>query len=301
MDLVSRGRLAMSMYTLLFASACAHLTSLAAPGARNASPVQPVAETVALWRRHAPDILGDSIGSAPLVILFDERMAYHIDLSADPSVVSTVAHRGVLTLPNGDSLAVAPRAWTSVDHAGRPFIAIAAPSLWRRTADWRDDPDREWLFARVLLHELTHAAQANSVLPRARALQAVRGGPLDDDFIQRHFGRAPAFARSVEHETELFWLAAHASDSARAAAFESRARALMRQRRDHFYGSDSVWAEVEALYLEAEGAAEWTAFEILRRARGLSLGQAMARIRRTRLWSQDEGLAMYLASGARRR
>jgi hypothetical protein len=214
-------------------------------------------------------------------------------------------HAGAVRLPDGRELAPAATAFTSLARSDSTvFVAIATEALWRddpeqgaRPADW----DR--YLPRALVHELVHARQLAALAERLRPLQQYFGvAVLDDDAVQQRFGRVRAFRTSVHRERDLLLDAGTARDRGAARRDAAAALRLLRERRArHFTAEAEPFGELEDLFLDAEGVAQWAAFSVLRRDAppDVRLGELVDAFRQgEEWWSQDEGFALYLALDA---
>ena len=74
----------------------------------------------------------------------------------------------------------------------------------------------------------------------------------------------------------------------------------MRARRARYFVGDAApYAALEDLFLDMEGVAQWAALAATRRESGWPTAAALEMFRaETTWWSQDEGLALYLALDA---
>jgi hypothetical protein len=102
----------------------------------------------------------------------------------------------------------------------------------------------------------------------------------------------------IRAEVSLLLRAAAEPDAGQRAALTERALAALHTRRCTWYrGEDAPYAELEDLYLDMEGVASWTAYQmaVRRRGSGESELDVLERFRNNRKWwSQEEGLALYL-------
>jgi hypothetical protein len=254
----------------------------------------------------------------PLILLFDERCTYRLEpargaagrgppLDFDGTALHAVAapHDGRVRLPDGRELEPAATAFTSLlPSDSTPFVTIAAEAIWRRDPDQGARPaDWDRYLPRALVPEVVHARQLAVLAQRLRPLQQYFGvAVLDDDAVQQRFGRARGFRASVERERDLLLDAGTARGRDEARRDAAAALRLLRERRArHFTGEAEPFAELEDLFLDAEGAAQWAAFSALRRdaPAGADLGALVESFRQgEEWWSQDEGFALYLALDA---
>lgn len=98
----------------------------------------------------------------------------------------------------------------------------------------------------------------------------------------------------------LYEALANPDGDARRAVRDALAAADERRTR-WFAGADGVYADLEDVFLNMEGAAQWAAYRIALRHAGTDADawDVLTRFRRGgRFWSQDVGLALFLAADA---
>jgi hypothetical protein len=214
------------------------------------------------------------------------------------------AHGGRVALPNGRSLPVRAEAFASLlpgDSA--TFLVMSLEPVWR------SDPElggvnEDWpaYLQRAFVHEMTHARQLVAWAPLLR-VAAGRVGlvDVDDDVIQQQFDTVPGVRASVRQETALLFQSAETESPTARRDLVRRALDLMRERRTRTYGTaDAPWARVEQLLLDMEGAAQWAALAHVRRTERRLAPRAQRDLVRGsgQYWSQDQGLALYMALAA---
>ena len=99
-------------------------------------------------------------------------------------------------------------------------------------------------------------------------------------------------------ERDALYAVAAERDEAQRRALARKALALAKERRARYFTGDVEYlAELEEIFLGMEGAANWAAFRAAVHDGGSS-DEAIALMSKTRFWSQDEGLALFLAIDA---
>jgi hypothetical protein len=277
-----------------------------------------------MWKTASAELLRLPAKPLPWIVLVDTACVFHLNadaaartarglrpLSPTPPFrfagkrvsVRAREHSGTVTLPNGDTLAVRGMAFTSL-YAGerKPFFLVALPEVWPRdpryardTADWSD------FTLGVMMHEMVHTRQLAAV---ARTIAELRRRhpelpeAMDDDMVQRRFASRPGADSLIRGEVALLLEAAAEADPVRRSELAAHALGALHRRRCAWYrGSDAPYAALEDLYLDMEGVASWTAYQMAlrRRAAGESDADVLDRFRdNRRWWSQEEGLALYL-------
>jgi hypothetical protein len=269
------------------------------------------------WETVRKDFLKVEPGPLPWIVLYDSACIWHfaptdpkllteatpiasrLAFAGEPLQVLAIAHRGTVLLPNRVEIPIEMKASTSLYRSGRStFFVMAMPSVWRRK------PFLDEYLQGVFSHELAHTRQLVTINRRLRQLihTADVPGRLNDDVIQARFQKEPGFTRLLERERDLFFKAAGASNPAHRREIVSKALEIVRERHARYFtGPNTVYAEIESLFLTMEGIGQWSAYK-LTKARG-QLGprdaEALNLVRDDRrYWSQDEGLALFLVIDA---
>lgn len=178
-------------------------------------------------------------------------------------------------------------------HEGKPFLVFALPELWRAEERHRDNPHLDRLMRSVFVHEMTHTVQTAGFGERLTALEKEHAiADLDDDIIQKRFSSNEEFTAMVNKERELLY-AVSTPKQAREALRQVRARHAK-----FFTGENAYLAEIEEIFLGMEGAAQWAAYRAARLDGATHEEAAGAVSGRAKRWSQDEGLALFLAIDA---
>jgi hypothetical protein len=244
----------------------------------------------------------------PHLVLFDTECAYNVN-PVESWNVTAVRHGGTVRLPNGRSIrpiGVGITSPTSGDSG--VFLAIALPAAWRADPRYGSSETRagwERYLVGAFSHEMSHARMLPFLLPRLRALEAaIYPDTLEDNVIQNRFANDRAFAQSVRTETDLLYHAATAPSASMRLQYVRTALALMRERWNRYYVGDlSRWPELEQVFLDVEGVAQWVAFHVrwggvtgASRAPGSVFDRLLRRFRDDReFWSEDHGLLMIMA------
>lgn len=211
-------------------------------------------------------------------------------------------HRGTIALPDGRSLPAEIIA-VSMPHRSEPgvaFLVLALPELWRDHERAGRDPHLEARLRGVALHEMIHERQLPVLRAHIRKLGEHRELPakMDDDVLENRFGDLPEYRRTIEREIDLLYEALATSDEPARSDRIKEALALARLRHSNFLvGSDAVYRDLDGLFLNMEGVAEWLRFEFHRSdpAWPVDTLEITTFMRgRGNSWVQDEGLALLL-------
>ena len=259
-----------------------------------------IAEAFAGWDRVRRDALGLGDASPPWVVFFDATCTFQV--RPGEASVDGAPHAGQVGLPDGKTIPATLTTFAATYGADeRPFMVMALPEIWRREPRHQSDPNLDLLIRSVFVHEMTHTRQAQSTGLWLKSLEERQQLPedLSDDIVQQRFADRPGFTESYERERDLLFAAAEAVDRGERRALAKQAVDAMRARRARYFnGADAIYADLEDLFLNMEGVANWAAFRLAGEELG-SRAEAVSFIRRGgRFWSQDEGLALFLALDA---
>ena len=263
------------------------------------------------WRQIGEPLLRIEPGPFPPLILFDTECAYHVN-PVERWIVTASAHGGTVRLPNNRSIRPTGVGITSPTSGDTGvFLAIALPAAWRADPRYGVSETRagwERYLIGAFSHEMTHARMLPYLLPRLRSLEAgIYPDTLEDNAIQNRFGQDRSFAQSIQTETDLLYHAATAPSSTMRMQYVRTALTLMRERWDRYYVGDlSRWSELEQVFLDLEGIAQWVAFHVrwggetgASGAPGSLFDRLLRRFRDNReFWSEDQGLLLIIALDA---
>ena len=229
-------------------------------------------------------------------VLFDATCAF---TSKDARNWSAVAHDGQVALPDGQKMPAQVTSFAAPAPDGSAMMVMGLPTIWR-AGDVSSEMGLERLMYAVLAHEMTHTRQFPDYGPRIDALAAVTGigEDMTDDIIQDKFASNAEFAASVERERDILFAAAAQTDDARAKALAVEAQTLIAARRSKWLvGENAPLAELEDIFLTMEGAGQFSGFAWLSNSDGGGLDRpaALKGMRRGKRWSQDLGLALFMA------
>jgi hypothetical protein len=263
-----------------------------------------LASSIDAWEVTREETLRLTAEPLPLIILFDRRCAFEVRGGASLRV-SGKLHRGSIQLPSDHSIGVRPFGMTSPASGDTSlFLALALASVWRTDPQYRAAAvNWEQYLTGAFIHEMTHSRMLRAMIPRLRQLApALYPDSIRDDVVQDRFQGEALFASSVARETDLLYRAALTRSTPTRVDLARTALDMIRMRRARYYtgGLDS-WFELEQAFLDLEGVAQWAAFSHARSTyyRRSSFADALERFRSgEQFWSQDEGLALFLALDA---
>ena len=229
-------------------------------------------------------------------VLFDARCTF---TSIDAHTWVSVAHGGKVVLPDGQELPAQVASFAAPASADAAMMVMALPSVWRAD-DVTSEMGLERLMFAVLAHEMTHTRQFGDYGPQLVELEAITGvgDEMTDDIIQDKFSSNAEFAAAVERERDLLFAAAAETDTAKARALAGDALVSMMARRTKWLSGDAAaFGELEDVFLTMEGAGQFAGFSWLTQPKGGGLDHAAALkgMKRGKRWSQDLGLALFMA------
>jgi len=238
------------------------------------------------WEAVRADALRLAPAPPPLFIFFDETCVWRDGAGQK--------HSGTIAIPGGGETPARVLSFAGSDQ-GRAFLVMALPSVWRTEARHRDNPRLDLLLRCVFVHEMTHTRQTQAFTERLDEIEAKYKIEIDDDIVQTRFAEREGFRSAYEAERDLLFATARKADGVLA----KHAVRMAKDRRARFFtNDDAVYAELEEIFLGMEGVAQWAAVRAAMRE-GLAPADAIAFIRRDgKRWSQDEGLALFLAIDA---
>jgi hypothetical protein len=249
------------------------------------------------WSETRRSDLRLSEGELPWVILFDASCVWQVNANGRTSALAGTSHHGRIVLP--DESAIDAKVTSFAGTYGtddRPFLVMALPVVWRQEPRHAANADLERLMRSVFVHEMTHTVQAHATGVWLKALEQRTPLPADltDDIIQQKFGAVAGFQDAYEMERDLLFRAAAEPDRVRRRALASQALAAITTRRSRYLsGDNAMYGDLENLFLNMEGVANWAGYRAALREIG-NPADALTLMRRARSWSQDEGLALFL-------
>lgn len=271
------------------------------------------------WTRATRDYLAIDPDPLPRIVLFNSSCAWHLGAEAGDPPTSTrldtrlrfagrfvpiqaLAHDGALMLPNGTQIPAEIIAVAMPGHAAAQdaFFVLALPELWRQHPQASQDPHLAIRIPSVALHEMIHTRQMSDLQRRVHAIGQRFDLParFDDDVVEARFGGYAEYRRLFYAEQELLYGAVAESDLNRAIALAAEAISTAQRRQDRFFnGNDEAYSELEGIFLNMEGIAEWVRFKSHQAdlAWPYSDAEIITFLRgQENSWSQDQGLALIL-------
>jgi hypothetical protein len=251
-----------------------------------------IGHAIRTWDAVRHDSIHIDAAPLPRLIFFDERCVLDGERA--------YAHNGTIKLPDGNEVPPQLMTFAGSYDGQKPFLIQALPPVWRAVERHRDNPQLDRLMRAVFVHEMTHTVQTKAFGERLTEIEKQYAlKDLNDDIVQDRFKSNPEYVAAFKAELDALYAVSAEPDPARRRVLARDALRMAQERRARYFTGETAWlAEIEEIFLGMEGAANWAAFRaaILD---GATREEAIKLINRGgRIWSQDEGLALFLAVDA---
>ena len=266
------------------------------------------------WEQVSREYLRTEPTPLPWIVLFDASCVWHLNPDSHPGSepvaiptnltfagaavpVRALGHERTVLLPSGVPLSIEMKASTSLYQNGQSaFFVMAMPSVWQSREV--SGPTRAEYLQGVFSHEMTHVRLLVAINRRVRELAVTNDlvYPINDDVIQSEFQRVDGFEAAFNRERDQFYRAALEADPEKRRPLIARGLEMARRRHARYFtGANTVYAELETLFLTLEGVGQWAAYQLTQARAAGKEHEALRLVRdNRRFWSQDEGLALFL-------
>lgn len=285
------------------------------------SNAQPAKETswlnnwLSAWELVSNNILQLPADTIPDMLFFDENFIYTTStISAPngqpfngPTVFGKklpwrkAPHTGTITLPNGAEVPVGLMSFAAPGKR-KVFFVMGAPAFWEKAGVQSKELGLDKMLTGVFLHEFAHTRQINGFGKQVDSFEhnyTFKDVELNDDIIQNYFKKDSVYEKLFRQEAAKFYEAALAKDKVTAAIALNEALNMLKSRqRTYFVDDKKILTPLDDIFLSMEGVGQYVAVAWLVHPKGgnLPLDVAMLGFRRNgRQWSQEEGLATFLA------
>ncbi|RPE12758.1 hypothetical protein EGT74_04225 [Chitinophaga lutea] len=268
------------------------------------------------WELVSKELLALPVGQPPEMVFYDTARVYTTSGITAPTGTpvkgpalygrqlswKVAPHGDSLTLPDAQRVPVGLMSFAAADKRGNSFFVMAAPSFWKNAGIESRELSLDKMLTGVFLHEFTHTRQYNSFGVQVDAIE--REHPftevqLNDDIVQGYFKSDSEYVRAFRAETDAFYAAAGARSVREAKVLAKKALGMLKARQARYFtGNKTVLKKLDDIFLSMEGLGQYVAVYWLVHPRGGNLPPDVAvnGFRRKRnQWSQEEGLAMFLA------
>jgi len=255
------------------------------------------------WKTVGTDILEFEKLSNPSAVIFDSSCVFFapkLEFDVAGAGMISSRHSGEVPLPTGEVMPAVVTSFSApLGDDGSVFFVMSTPSVWR-AGGVESGLDLPTFMTSVLIHEISHTSQFATYLRQVTEIEEAGdfGDDLTDDILQDTFEGDPQFAAAIEAEIDLLFRAAASETKEEARRLALEATASIEARRSAYQrGEHSNLLRLEDLFLTVEGAAQWAGYSWLISSGGASLDESTAMKefgRRSRFWSQNQGLALFL-------
>lgn len=267
------------------------------------------------WELVSNNILKLPKDTIPDMLFFDENFVYTTSsVSAPagqpfngPSLFGKklpwrkASHKGKIILPTGEEVPVGLMSFAAPGKE-KVFFVMGAPAFWQKAGVQSQELGLDKLLTGVFLHEFAHTRQMHGFGKQVDSLERnhkFTDMELTDDIVQNYFKKDSVFERRFRAETGKFYESAAAKDATAAMNTLKLALSLLKARQQYYFtGDKQVLVTLDDIFLSMEGVGQYVAVAWLIHPKGgkLPLATALQGFRRNgRQWSQEEGLATYLA------
>lgn len=245
---------------------------------------------LANWAEAEREVLHLPPAPLPQVVAIDAACTYTMQQGRVGDAVG-VPHDGEAVALGEQALPIGPIAFA--DGSGR--FVMSLPSVWRASGV-TSRVDFGTFLEGVMLHEIMHTRQAELAHAALEEIEARADIEVSDDAIQGLFEGDPEYVVAYQRERDLLFAAAKAPDTASARRLAREALAAMESRRARYFtGNRAYLADMEDVFLTMEGMGQYLMYRHLARQPGITPEQAFAEANRAKYWTQNEGLALFLA------
>lgn len=270
------------------------------------------------WELINKDLLKQPPVDAPAMLFYDNDYIYTNSAVSAPHGVTIdgpaiygksiqwrkATHTDSLTLPDGQSVRVQLMSFAGPIGNGNAFFVMAAPSFWENAGVKSTLFNLDLMLTGVFLHEFTHCRQYEGfgrIIDSIEQKHPFNTVPLNDDIVQGYFKADSAYVKYFRTETELFYTSILPPKKNMGRKFVEMGLGMIEGRQQKYFTGDiAILQQLDKVFLSMEGLGQYVAVSWLCHKQGGNLKPAIAieGFRRKRnQWSQEEGLAIFLALG----
>lgn len=274
---------------------------------------EPVQAWFKAWELLSRDIYGIQQARPVDFVFFDDQFVYstsRISIPAGtpvkgPRLMNLVlnwkkaAYKDSIRLPDGSFVEAGILSFAGTTGTMKPFFVMPLPSFWAQAGVQSQELGLGKLVTGVFLHEFSHTQQVKGLgrLVTDMEKKYWPGASINDDIIQHHFGEDSLYTQDYQRETGLFYTAAGASQP-QPGLLQEAVSLYDKRQATYFTGLTEGLTAADDLFLTMEGLGQFSMYAWLVHPKGGALpeDQALAGVRRgKKWWSQEEGLALFLA------
>jgi hypothetical protein len=206
-----------------------------------------------------------------------------------------------LRLPTGEWMAVTLASFAARSEGGMPFFVMSAPAFWEAAHTDPRELTLNQMLTGVFLHEFSHTRQYDGFGKMVDSIERLHVVPanMTDDIVQDIFKKDSAYTALFRRETAAFYAAGAAGSVDSAVYWTKQGLEWLDERQARYFtGKNASLKALDDIFLSLEGLGQYSAYAWLVHPAGakLPVDLAIKGFRRNgKQWSQDEGLAMFLA------
>lgn len=212
-------------------------------------------------------------------------------------------HGDSMTLPSGTVVPVKLMSFASTlnDSTDKTFFVMAAPQFWIDNKEECEVLGLEKHLTGVFLHEFSHTRQFKWIHHQVNVLETdhnMDSIPLSDDMIQDFYEKDSSYERLFRDEVDRFYTFYLNTEYSTSDSLNDEALKLLRKRQSIISNDSLPLIELDNIFLSLEGLGQFAMFSWLIDPKGgnVSIDKALEGTRRGKnWWSQEEGLALFLA------
>jgi len=269
------------------------------------------------WELMSKEVLGLPKTTPPEMFFYDEKYVYTTSQISAPLGKSfngpklfdkklpwkRQVHNDTLTIPNGQRIPLqlmtfaAPSEQKNVEA----FFVMAAPIFWKNTGIESNEVSLEKLLTGVFLHEFSHTRQMNGIGSKITEFEKKHTFKyeISDDIIQDYFINDKVYIHKYNKEVNLFYAAYNANTKEELHSLTKQGIDLLKERqKKYLIPENKILVEMDNIFLSMEGLGQYMIVSWLAHPKGgnYPINIAIEATRRKRKWwSQEEGLALFLA------
>ena len=206
-----------------------------------------------------------------------------------------------LRLPNGEWMPVSLASFAARSEGGMPFFVMSAPAFWEAAHTDPRELTLNQMLTGVFLHEFSHTRQYDGFGKMVDSIESHHAVPgnMTDDIVQDVFKKDSVYTALFRRETAAFYAAGAAGSVDSAMYWTRQGLSLLDERQARYFtGKNAILKSLDDIFLSLEGLGQYSAYAWLIHPAGARLPAELAikGFRRNgKQWSQDEGLAMFMA------
>jgi len=267
------------------------------------------------WELVCRDVFPSLETDIPEFVFFDDKNVYATSVVSAPKgeVIEGPSlfgkplkwlkqeHNGEIILPDGQKVPVGLMSFAAPMNEKDAFFVMAVPKFWEQQGVQSEELGLENMLTGVFLHEFSHTQQMQNFGAKISKYEEYYDfeTDLNDDIVQHYFEKDTAYTKNFRQEVVQFFKASSTKAFPRIKAEVAKGLTMLKQRQASFFlGEQKILSELDGFFLTMEGTGQYAFYKWMVHPQGGNLSEKVA-LEGTRRggtwWSQDEGLALFLA------